>query len=272
MFHYFKNRLQPKKDMEINIDETVSFNEILAKRVIDRDLQLVLRPLNAMLFIFFNTKYSIRNNVVSGNYIACKIFFVIWVLISESFCLYRLTWLFKSELNFQKLFYRLTNCVDLLIIVLGHALCTSSMFLRNYDDTLMLFKIQYVFRVLQIDRERIKNLIKYYWIIVIVLIIIIVSALILQYCMFLDFQAVNTIYASFLFDVSIVYTFLMLKLLKKIIKVWIDKVEQSRNIDDRQEMYWNVLSDVYLKIQEIYMHLNKISRYVVSFYCDRIKA
>lgn len=268
MFFMFNNRtyLKPYKDVvATTIDQTVSFKEISTYKVIDKDLQSALKPLNAMLFIYFSTKYSIRNDIVTSNYTVHKILCAIWILVTFGLCVYRFIEILYYPLSHLGLFYSFINTIDLVIVVCAIIRCCS-LFKKNNDDLLMLYKIQYVFQVLQISRDQIRNLIFCYWISCIVFNIFVFSTFIGIFYIFQSFETVNTAYVCFVFDVSTIYTFLILKLLRKILRIWIEKVVQSKSIDDGKKGYWNTIFDVYLKIQEIFMIINKISQYIVSLH------
>ncbi|KAH9644386.1 hypothetical protein HF086_006414 [Spodoptera exigua] len=126
----------------------------------------------------------------------------------------------------------------------------------------MLCKIQYVFHVLQISRHHIRDLVIYYWYSVIILNLFALCSLVWIGFLFYSFEAMNSAFVFFLFDVSTVYTFLILKLLRKTLLIWIEKVVQHKNIGDGKKEYWNALFYVYLNIQEIFMMLNELSGYI----------
>ena len=251
---------------------TVSYKKTLYNNVIQEDLQSVLRPLNLMQSILFCAKYSIRDNIINSNTRVSSFLRVLCMFLLQCTSFY---YLVVSNVTFSdsnmalKVCFFVCSTADFFLLFIGDLINSYLNITYSYYNILLVLKIQYVLRFLQINKTELKSVFVCNWICIISLNIFYILYITYLYLCFFHVSIISFIlaYASIAFDLNIMYALLVLMLVQKLLQVWIENVSKLRNNEDSySEVFWDKTFNIYLNIQEIFIVMETIFRHMVSFY------
>lgn len=239
------------------------YAEVLLNNIVDKDLQLVLKPLNLAQNLFFCAKFSIRDNFVTSNS-RCYNYFSI-------FCAILYT-IFLSILLIISCVYLFSRTTVLIIILqmfyqaysacFGYTVNIISNIVHCNNNVCLLLKIQHVLRSLKIDGRYLRRVLFFNWIAVVFISILYILGKINE-----NFKIeVNTIIIqspTILFEVNILYATCIVKLLKKALNVWTAEVKMPITQGLEDKCYWNKMFKMYLNILESYDLFQKTFRLLV---------
>ena len=268
MLPYLKNRITSDRNVSpIPNVVTVSTNKIILNNVIEEDLQSVLKPLNLMQNLFLCAKYSIRDNIITANSSLYNCLRVLCVLTYQCCCIYNMIRLLNQCDSWDySWLYCSTTVSDCFIYMLGDVMSTCTNINHTHLNVLLVKKLQHVLRFLKISSIELRGFVAYSWISVIILnlfCIILIVIIRLIFTTVVVIELIN-IYASLIFNVNVIYAVLVLKLLEKMLKVWIENIKNST--DSEIEADWNTLLDVYYTIQETFILVEKTFGQYVSLF------
>lgn len=113
------------------------------------------------------------------------------------------------------------------------------------------------------------------WIWVLILNVVYIGFIICIHLIFtLDVLDMTSMYMCLVLDINVLYAFPFFKLIEKILRVWIKKVQNSRNITESEtKEHWNLIYDMYLHIIDVYIIIEATLRLMVcvSLKCRRTK-
>lgn len=248
-------------------------NKILLNNVIEEELQSILRPFNLMQSLFICAKYSIRNNIITSNTNLYYFIRMLLTLIYRGACLCQVIGMVGRLHNefwgINSLFFCVGYFINFIIYLIGDLVHGFFNILHSHYNILLVLKIQHVLRVLQIKSDEIRSFIVYNWTYTFIFNLLSISYVIC-YCFTIaeiSILEIITAYASIAYDINVIYALLLLKLLQKMLRVWIGKVQNSRNLEELQtEEYWNVMLDVYLHILDGYMIIQTTFQQMVCYF------
>nr|XP_049701653.1 uncharacterized protein LOC126055630 [Helicoverpa armigera] len=274
LYTYLKNKLKFKRIETIIVPTCKS--DLLQNNKIEDDLQSMLRPLNFMQNILLYAKYSIRNNHIYCNTYFYNCFSLLSWFIYRCFSLIHLISVIKSAASGKKgwgehstRYFIFASVVDYVIFVIGDLTRAFLNITQSQHNVSLILKIQHVLEALQINKFKLKYYVIFNW----SFIIFINSCFIVFFCFFVytfDDVSVFDIFAGYIsinHDTNIMFTIFFLKLMTKMLRVWIKKVENSRNLDNLVgNEDWNILFDVFANIQEAYTIVDKSCRLMITYY------
>ena len=158
MFWFFKKYLNPVRTTPVIVNaRTISSNGILFNTKIEDDLQSVLRPLNLTPRIFFCTKYSIRDNIISSNTFIYNLVRLLCMVIIECIIFHDLIILIYRDCTERGLYTIQLYCLrcgsDTLVFLSEDLVFTISNIMQGHYQMLLVGKIQYLLRVLHVDKK-----------------------------------------------------------------------------------------------------------------------
>ncbi|PZC79304.1 hypothetical protein B5X24_HaOG201001 [Helicoverpa armigera] len=250
---------------------TLPINRLHINNMVDNDLQALLRPLNLVPRLLFCASYRIRHNFICPNSFLYNVLVVFYFVSFRCLALYTVIYLCIYIVDFHggsKIFFTLFDCLDFTIFSIGFLINTYVCFKESDNNILLILKIQYVLRNLNVSRLCLKSLIaSSWWSVILIHAFFIVSGT--YYCYYfseLRITDVLTQYPTILFDVNVIYASLLIKLLEKTLRVWIEAV-QKQNIDNSErERHLEMLFDVYFNIQGAYKIIDKTFQIQVNIY------
>lgn len=241
--------------------ESVNTNKM---RVIDKDLQLMLKPLNVIQALFLCAKYKIRDSIIITNNVHRNLWSIASMLILTAFHFHSVYFNIKfkhpKQLStfIQSLFLALGFVVGLKM-VLNYYLTMK----HRHENVMLLLKLQNVHRNIQIDGRKYTkanfaavvalNCFYFFW-------------MLLQCCAFkLYWWEYITIYSLLLLDINVLYAARILNLLRRHLEIWIKKVNGSGNDGDSEsETFWVKMFNSFVDCFDAYQLLKKIFEVIVS--------
>lgn len=233
--------------------------------IIDKDLQSVLRPLNFTQNMFICAKYSIRDNVVTSNSPYYKCFSIICIFFYLGFEIF-VTVAFLLYFPIPKFLSMLMRINYIHIVFLtGYAISISSNIIHSRNNVLLVLKIQNVLKSLDIKGENLKTLVVVTWVFVISLH---VCCCLVRSSFFSGLSVADILcflinYICVLFETNILYAVVILKLLRKMLNVWMEKFIKSTK-ESMRERRWNTMYKTYSNILEAYTLFVETFRLLVS--------
>nr|WCC57794.1 gustatory receptor 32 [Papilio glaucus] len=221
--------------------------EILLDNFIETDLQMFLRPLNVLHYVFFSTKYSIRCSFITPNSRLAN-----FIALCSSICFviayFTVIALNDSILRLDTvlLFLLMAN---LFLYALGYILNSFINIVQSDIHVKLIIKIKNIKKFITSSRINYKRLIIVNWIYVIFTVMF-YSIIVLIYVQHSNFEVLYLFIALLLLltDYNTIYMIRMNKLLRNIVDLWTSELkdEQLKIIDDgdvneeaRQKIYWD---------------------------------
>ncbi|PZC77064.1 hypothetical protein B5X24_HaOG200713 [Helicoverpa armigera] len=245
---------------------------IVAKNnIIDEDLQSVLKPLNFMQAVFFLSKYSIRNNLIKPNSLIYDLISVTCLLMFRIVSIYRIIiFSFASKWTPLLQFLYVSQILDSIFYSVGFLLNNYINIVYSKINIGLVLKLQFVHKVLNINRHKLRPLIIYNWIFAIS---VYSYFIIFNLYMWLKFPnpsyyALILVFSALAFDINIVYALLLIKLLTQMLRIWLVEIQELTNVgmSGSDESYWNKMFDVYKNILEAYKTVEELFKLLVRFY------
>lgn len=236
------------------------------KNIIVEDFQSMLRPLNLMQNIFFCAKYRIRNNFITKNSYCYKYLPILLCLayITYLACLiYSFIYLLHFDVLFLSIalsiFYQFFSCF------LGYLLNIISNTIHKKNNILLVLKIQDVYTRLKINRKDIKYLVIFNWAAVVTLNVLYIIEKTDFDPEITIYRVINVLftYTNVLFELNVVYTVFFVKLLRKVLNVWVEETKTPRSEDLQSVCHWNSMFKVYTNILEAYQLFQETFRLLV---------
>ncbi|KAF9799865.1 hypothetical protein SFRURICE_017099 [Spodoptera frugiperda] len=263
-------KVVPKnKNKVISITNILDTRKPEPNRVIDKELQSVLKPFHIIQYILFSSNYSITNNIIGSNSFIYDFFCISYFIVFQIFNFYS----FISDLNydlpsgFMDIYYKLGTICDFILFSIGIFVNSVLCVYQSQGSILLIVNIQRMFGSFRINFNELRYLIVFNWIYIIFAIIFsIISACTLHFCIiegigicdFVEFAI------SICFDVNVLYASVLLKLLNKIIEKWIGILNKCG--DTLNEDYWKKMLNMYLDVYKVYGYLERTSRLKVNKY------
>ncbi|PZC77058.1 hypothetical protein B5X24_HaOG200707 [Helicoverpa armigera] len=226
--------------------------------VVHEDLQSVLKPLNLMQAPFFLSKYTIRNNCIKPNSIIYNLMAVISMLIFRIVNVYKIVvFPFVTKVNSSvTLFLYVSQILDTVFYTVGFVLNNYLNIVYSRINIGLVLKLQFVHRVLNINRRNLKSLIIYNWIFVVSLYSYFIFIGIFSWITypFITLYSYILVVSALSFDMNIVYALRLIKLLTQLLRFWLMEIQELRNLGvcRSDESYWMKMFDVFKNIVEAY--------------------
>lgn len=232
-------------------------------KMIDKNLQSMLRPLNMTQDIFLCAKYKIRDGIISANtsrYGLVSFVGLFIVIFSHLHTLwFDLTLGFTGRLGrFVKVGYT-TYAV---FIVLGFLMHYYLNMKHRHTCVELLIKLQNAHKIIKIDA---KEYAKTNWVIVVALNCVFFVWLTVFYSTLqVQLSQVIKIYFTIIFDFNLIYVARLLKLFRICLEAWIKNVNNSGHIWEPENEHWIRIFNAFMDILEAYQLLEKTLGALVS--------
>ena len=245
----------------------------LPRYVIEKDLQSVLKPFNAMEALFFCAKYRIRDNIITTNHYLYSILSVFVTSILSCYRYYQFFG-FSSIFDFEgfQLWPRSHLVFIYFLFVTGSfSSCCTNIFLES-KNILFVIKIQDVYRVFH-DTGSFKHFVVPNWIYVITINVYQIVWILYSYYVF-DFVVNNFNLSSYFWivhDIHLLYAATTLKLMTTLLKAWIKHVQKLGCVENAEhERCWNTMYQAYVNILDASKIFETTFHHMVSNYFFRM--
>ncbi|XP_026728058.1 uncharacterized protein LOC113494109 [Trichoplusia ni] len=256
-----------KRLEKVRVTTKITVRQRNNNKMIDKDLQSILKPFNLMHVLFSCVQYEIRDDIVTTNHFCSGVVsFIVFLIITSIFA-------YSIFLNFRTSTVRNHS----FIVKLGFftkPLCSAIGFMLNYftsirnrnDNVVFLSKLQTAFRLLKIDSRK---QMKANWTIVVALNCFYIIYILYFHYGFSSFEwcTIFMVYFDILFDVNVIYASRLLDLLRCHFEVLIKKVKSSGYIgeSDNEEL-WIGIFNAFEDSIDAYKLLNKTFEGLIVFY------
>lgn len=224
MFTFTK---RPKKNNVIEINNRLS-NEMT---LIDKDVLLMLKPLNMMESLFLCAKYKIRDDMVLANNSYYRLVSLFGLLIIITLHLYAL-WFDVRFGNLGRLGSIVQMCyiVNAIFIAVGFLLNHYLTLKHRYNNVLLLLKLHNAHRIINVDARK---CMKTNWVILVLLNCFFFLWLFYFWSTFdIHCWDIITTYSTILFDINVLYASRLLSILKLYLEMWIKHASKPGYIGD----------------------------------------
>lgn len=243
----------------VNPHKTNAFS----KHRVDKDIQSIVLPLNLSQVVFLQFKYLIKDNFIQSHtplmngLSICSILSLVMLQFYEDFTLLNVN-IVKCYLDFALLFEYCLHCSKFITTFIVN-------FVQRDKNIELVLTIQEIHRFIS-EKRKSKMLIIGNWISIIIVYFLYTSVVITTniFIRRINLNLLSRILINAFFDLDMLYTIRIIKLLKDKVHLWNDRLLNSPI--NYEKKYSKKMLKVYTQILDCYHLFNLCFRHVVSFF------